>query len=346
MGGRTFKRATLRSTFYLFTRRALRISSAEQFLGKAFPWTSFLLQGLQVSRDWTGYGIQLGTIMGFISDAFWAPFQSIQGEDVTFRAPPKDDPLGKAAFLLAQTPQHMYMKDILTPDEHKMIIAATWVATSMLRAVTPPDYVLSRGVSIGELTYPLFQPWNEASLDAMAKEEVTFDSNPSTGTLPYLPYPYAFQPVQEVIKPLETQVPLWEDRMREVFAADPIGGTIIGYYHNLTWYEQINWINQGAKTPEPPPQDPISRPRLFDYEDTTLPIPEDLEIDWSHAIEYSVFPATNITSEQLKAWLTHARNLSQAKGFRHATFEDLKTAAVEILGGFVRRPFQTYTGIK
>lgn len=346
MGGRSFKRASLKSLYWLVTRRAFRVNAAAEFLSRSFPWTSFILQAGQVSRDWTGYGLQLGSIMGFISEAVWSPFRMIQGDKVVFKAPPAADIFSKSGRILMMYPQHLYMQDILTPDEHLMIILAAFVAINVLREVESPLIYEQRAATVGEYSYPLWEPWNETSIKIMSDEGITFSDDPETGTLPYLPYKYAYQPVSQVIFDLGQRVAPWEDAMKDVLAGDQIGGMFAGIMHNLSWIDHINWANSTAIAPPPPPQYPSRRPRLYDYTDSILPIYEDFEIDAWHACEYSVFPTRPIQPDELIAWLSSARAKSLAKGFNHATFEDLQQAAIEVLGGFQRRRFETYTGSK
>lgn len=345
-GGRTMKRGMLRSTLWMFTRRAFRLRGATAFLTRKFPWTSFILQGGQVSGDYTGYGIQLGSVMGFITDTFWAPFRALQGDRVVIRQPPPADPLGKATRVLAQYPQHVNMQDILTPDEHAMCILAGLVAADIVRDATNPQLIESRGVEVGEMAYPLFEPWNECSLWAMRQQNISFSDDPETGTLPYLPVPFAYPQINDVILPLEHQIKDWEQAMKRVFQDNPVRGTLMGYLHNLSWIEWVNWANEEADLPPFPQQVPYRRPRLLAEDEPLQASFEEIEIDAGHAIEYGVFPHTPLSPEQLVAWLTRARSLSLAKGLNHASFEDIKTAAVEVLGGFTRGPFQTLTSAK
>lgn len=344
MGGRSFKRASLRSLIWVFTRRAWRLKGVADFLARPFPWTSFLLQAGQVSRDWTGYGLQLGAVMGMVTGAFWGAWREIMGERVVFRGPPPADPVGKAARFMAQYPQHAHMQDILTPDEHAMLILAGAFATDILRQNTDAGGIAALGEQIGEAPYPLFEPWNEASKYALDKEGVLFGDDPETGTLPYVqgiqfPYP----PASEVIRPIEDHVFTWEDTMKQEFGATN-RGTVLAFLHNVMAIDTINWANRGAVLPPPPPQEPYTRERLLSAGDAMEPLFEEIEIDWSHAVEYGVFPNSTVDQELLYSWLTLARNMSLEKGLNHASFEDLKTAAVEVLGGFRRGPFKTFSG--
>lgn len=122
--GRFPKRDLLEGTKKFTTGRAGRITAAHQFLKKRFPWVPFILQGGQVLHSWTGYGLQLGTIMGAVSDTVWGTIRAAQGSDLKIIGPPPADPIAKAARFLTQQWLLPWIAPALTEDEIKMAVVA------------------------------------------------------------------------------------------------------------------------------------------------------------------------------------------------------------------------------
>jgi hypothetical protein len=366
LASRTWKRSSLRSALWMWTRRNRRLRAARAFLS-ATNYFSFTVQALQVTRDWTGYGLQLGSAMAFITDSIWGIIRQIQGEKVIHRAPPKESLEWKAANFLAQYPQHIWMKDVLTADEHYMCIIAGCLAAQIIRESTPPSYLDDRAPIAGELSFPTYFPSNPSSIWALQdagiydpgisceecvqaikddnwqlladKEDAEFESY-----YPFLPYPFPYPPIADVIRDAGIETPRWEDAMKDVFGKTT-RGTLAGMMHNEMTVEMFNWAgsDQSVTPSVPRPGDKHYYTLQSGYEPVEH-LFEDFEIDASHAVEYSVFPTRELTDEEFQTWLTFARNNSGLKGFDHASFEDLKQAAVAVLGGFERRPYQTFPG--
>ena len=280
--------------------------------------------------------------MGMISDGFWGILSAAQGDKVVIREPPPEDLLGKATNVLAQYPQTWYMKDILTLNDHKMLLAAAHVAINILTIQEKPELIAERGMQLGELSYPLWEPQNIYWQDAMKEEDITFSDDPETGSLPYLPTKFPYPNITSVLTPLPAEIARWENAMKDNFAAEPAAGTLWGYVHNLNASRVIDWTHRSGAFPPPKPQDPPRRRRLFTDVSPLEPLFEDEEIDAGHATEYSIFPPGPATQEQYLEWLRYSHRFSQILGYDHARWEDLQFGAIRTFGGFERRPFVTF----
>ena len=92
---------TMRPLFVNRPAEVLTDNPLAQVRGNAI---GFALQAGQVLQDFTGYGLALGPLFGFVSDAVWAAIRGAGRVPIVISVPPPDDPLGKAARFLLQTP--------------------------------------------------------------------------------------------------------------------------------------------------------------------------------------------------------------------------------------------------
>lgn len=364
LASRSFKRQTLKSAAWMWTRRNQRLRAVSSFLASV-PKIPFLIQAGQVTAELTGYGIQLGALMGFITDSIWGTIKAAQGATVKIRTPPSQDIASKAARVLVQYPQHLWMYDILDPAEHYMVLAAGALAAQIVRDATPPSTMFSRMSDAGELSMPSFIPTNPCSLWALFKEgqisidrteqEITdacksndpllytyIDEQSTDGYGQFLPLEFPYPMMSDILGLIPDQVPIWENGIKNVFGATT-SGTLAGMLHNEMALEQLNWANQDIPIPQRF-RAPWDR-KIYTLQSGQEPLEhlyEGFEIDAAHAIEYSVFPAQALTPEQLLNWLATARSLSVSQGLTHASFEDLKLAAIRTIGGFTRRRYETF----
>jgi hypothetical protein len=364
LASRSFKKASLKSILWMWTRRNRRVRAVRHFLSHT-NYFSVIVQGLQVSRDWTGVGLQLGGIMGFVVDAIWTPLRMAQGAKVELVIPPSDDPLVKAAKLMAQHPEVMSAYDIFTPDEHYMLELAFNVATQLLTAAVPPSILEARGPELGELSYPTFIPTNTSTLYALQKEKVlktglsndelcemcnngqtyyapSIDTEEGPSLKSYLPFPYDYPPIGDVIKSVGDQAQIWENAMAELHGQSGRGATF-GWLHNVWALEMLNWQ---ASDLELPPKEHAGGTRqlelLSDPGDAVEHLLEPFELEAARAIEFSIFPAGDITPAQMQNFADIAQALANSTGHKRATFEQQQKAAIEAWGGFVRRPYATF----
>lgn len=130
---------------------------------------AFWLQAPQAMVTLTGYGMQLGTIMGGVSDAIWGGIRALGGSKVTFRGPPPSDPAGKAARYLSQTHQTVNLRDILTPDEHVLLIMAHQIAVGIMLS-EPLVWSDERISELNSTEVAVYEPWELSTLEML--EEV------------------------------------------------------------------------------------------------------------------------------------------------------------------------------
>lgn len=143
-----------------------------------------LLQAAQVPQSIIGIGIALGAIMGTLSDSTWAMYQVARGKKVVIRLPPKEDPIGKALRYIGQTPQQQFMQDILTQEDHELIVAAQNVSMGIVLSSGLKfndercDYILDQ-------QFPTMIPWEKSSIEAL--EDAWYDLSRDDLYAPYIP---------------------------------------------------------------------------------------------------------------------------------------------------------------
>jgi hypothetical protein len=172
---------------------------------------AFLLQAPQAAVTLTGYGMQLGTIMGAVSDSIWGGIRALGGGKVTFRAPPPSDPTMKAYRYLNQANAYANQKDILTADEHVMLIVAHQVAVGI---------ILDSGVSFSDARcntlmdteVPVYEPWELSTLEVLEEVGHPIDED-------IIPYSNRVNPTygQLLYDNLEGWYS-WERNLRDVFS--------------------------------------------------------------------------------------------------------------------------------
>lgn len=130
-----------------------------------------LLQAAQAADTITGVGLTLGSVMGFASDIMWAPYRALKGDRVEIRLPPEGDPLTKAYRLMMGAPQQWYARDILSPEDHAILIAAQTIATDIIQTqgTPPPDDRVNEALNY---QIPTFIPWEQSSLQALNEYEI------------------------------------------------------------------------------------------------------------------------------------------------------------------------------
>jgi hypothetical protein len=316
MGGRHSKRKTLASTLPLLTKRAARLAVASKFLGK-FPWVPFIAQGLQVSREWTGYGLQLGGVMGLISESIYGAVRAIQGNDVIIRPPPPSDLASKAARVLAQSLQLPYVQGVLSDDDMTLVIVGTSVASEVLRNSMSNTYLNSRGPGVREMPLPGFAPWNPTTRQALLDngwQNYEPEKIPS-GQL--VPSEHPFPPVGDVLQDIPRAILPFEQAVAEQFGKT-WHGLISGSIWNQMAKDTIDWA-----------EGPLNSLKLFLE-------PEEQSV--GHAIEYNIFPPRETTTEEIVRWSDGARQYAKGAGKISAGPGDLKRSAIEVWGGYRQHP--------
>ena len=143
-----------------------------------------IIQAAQASETVTGIGLTLGSVMGAASDFIWAPYRLARGERVEFRLPPEGDPATKAYRFLTQTPQQFWAKDILSPEDHAILLAAQSMATG----IALDSGIQNNDERINDLMQsqcPVYIPWDQPSIEALQEEG--FDLSRENYYKPYIP---------------------------------------------------------------------------------------------------------------------------------------------------------------
>ena len=127
---------------------------------------AFWLQAPQATLTLTGYGLQLGAVMGTVSDSIWGGIRAVGGAKVTFRAPPPSDPASKAARFLSQGYVNPNLRDILEPEEHVLLLAAHQAAVGILlgEGYTIDD---SRANELMGSEVAVFEPWELSTIEML-----------------------------------------------------------------------------------------------------------------------------------------------------------------------------------
>lgn len=152
------------------TGRAARMNAAMIFLQNRTAWLPFVITAGQVSYNYTGYGLQLGTIMGAITDGIWSLWSAVQGKQVRIIPPPPSDPIMQASKTLSQSWLIPYMAPALTTDEKKLVIAGHAAAFSLLSGAGSPKLDDSLLDAYGHSQFPGYRVQNENSIAALRND--------------------------------------------------------------------------------------------------------------------------------------------------------------------------------
>lgn len=185
-GGATSKVNFYRTMLNTLGGRSAAVARAEGFLARDIPWFGFAVQGAQVLRTFTGWGLQLGGIMGMISDATWGSIRAAQGGQLRIIGPPPSDPVSKATQVLSYSSLLPWMAGIYNPTEALIDILGTHAAANIATNDGTATLDQQRLVDLAGLTIPSREIWSQSSIDALQAEG--FDLNaPATLPLPFAP---------------------------------------------------------------------------------------------------------------------------------------------------------------
>lgn len=165
--GRAAKAEGLRGLIHSVGGRSASVQRGDEFMNARSSGLGFALQAGQVLDSFTGFGLQLGAVMGMVTDAFWATVRYGEADRVVVSLPPPDDLIGKAARLLLQLPFVNRLVQVVDYyDVAKCMIAtnAAWQIIREERDRVPEGYWMSNQYD-GDLQSftPLFHPyWDDA----------------------------------------------------------------------------------------------------------------------------------------------------------------------------------------
>lgn len=166
---RTRKVDFLRSARKATAGRVALVDAATAFLlpGRA-KFIPFALTAGQVLYSFTGWGLRLGSLMGFLSDTFWAAFRLAQGQNVVIAAPPENDVLSKAARCIFRAYSFQAMAEVASPEEISIALVAMNTACGVLGAPGLPTLDDARLSEAADMQTPRFRPWSPSTIAALS----------------------------------------------------------------------------------------------------------------------------------------------------------------------------------
>lgn len=170
--------------FIQHTKRAVAgrkfvVDSARTFLlpGR-IRWIPFALQAGQVADTFTGWGLQLGGVMGAVSELFWSRIRELGGARVKIAIDDSWTPIAKAAGVMARSFYWRAFTDVANPQEISIMVNAINACATFLGAPNIPELSDERLRLLGETTVPMWKPWNKATRDAL--RELGWDPDADT----------------------------------------------------------------------------------------------------------------------------------------------------------------------
>jgi len=172
----------------------------------------FAIQAAQALQTLTGFGIQIGSIFGGLSDAVWGLYRYTHGAAITVRLPPPQDLFGKACRFLLQSDAYTFKREILSEDDIKLWMAAHNVAIGAIQESIHPINE-ERANTYWNSYIMKFSPWKEDSIEACLEEGIPIHEE----TKAFSPYPWWRQiPNYHYAVEVPDQWP-WERFMKETF---------------------------------------------------------------------------------------------------------------------------------
>jgi len=290
-GGTGIKRSHLDALDILNSTRLRRINKVQMFLTRT-NWLGFALQAGQVSQTLTGYGLTLGSIMACVSDAAWGMIRLAQGAEVQVRMPPTEDVSWKAANLLMQTPAFRAFPELISDEDHAIILSAHKIAADITMQTGDLTRLESRADELKDMKVPIFTPSNPATIAALEAEglgHMTRFSNvwgDNTQTSNFLQFTQKITQAE----------PQYQDYMRTKYANPDAAPKIMQMMHDEAG---LDFWDYQAKEPK-----------------ATSFIMEPWEVSAARALEYGVFPRSGTTPRQIYAWLTAAWKMQYTNRFQ------------------------------
>lgn len=278
-------------------------------MARKFPLYSFLLQAPQVTADLWGVGIQLGAVMGTMSDSLYALVRAPFGRGVTFRGPPASDLLSKAARYLMQPAVHTVGGDWFSYEDHWLLAAADAVAVNVISGFGPGSAIESRIDPFMAAPIVRGEPWHPATLAALADAGISLEGSyvaPFAGA----DVGYTFR---EWVEGSPQRFAAWLPKVREEFPASTQATVLANVFAETV--ENIYEFHNGGVQPLTAVFDP-------------------LEHALARCFEAGVFPPYEAQGEDIEYFATRAIDMAQAAGRDLPTGVELRAAAVEVWGSF------------
>ena len=280
-GGTFVKRSHLNALDILGAHRMRKINNLA-FATSKTNWLGFFLQAGQVSETLTGYGLTLGSIMGCVSDSAWGLIRLAQGAEVQVRMPPTEDISFKAATLIMRTPAFRMFPDLISDEDHAIILSAHKIAADILMQGNDPTNIEARADELKDMKVPVFTPTNPATIAALQAEglgQMTRFSNvwgDNTQTSTFLQYTQA----------ITSAIPTYENYMRTKYANPQAEAKVMQMMYDEAG---LDFFDYQARQPK-----------------STSYIMEPWEVAAARALESGVFPSAETPPYWIYRWLVTA----------------------------------------
>lgn len=261
----------------------------------------FALQAAQVSQQVTGYGISLGAVMGCASEFVWGGIKGLQGERVRLKGPPPADPVSKAARYVSQNYIQANARDILSIEDHALLMAANNLAVGILleSGLTPNDNRMEDALNIRT---PLYEPWETSSLEMLAEEGIT-----------------DFSRMTDYTTENDDTVTIGDAIMSAIAAEDDWQNQISPQIPRTDWWSIMYdiWEESGRDTIN----------WITGTEDKDWSVPTDDLIGVAEVAKCNIMLAGEYPPEKIQQWINEARLIASALGNRYPRCPDWRQAA-------------------
>lgn len=311
LAGRGPKPKALKTLVDLSSSKARRVTRVSQFLTDT-QWFGFALQAPQAAEYLTGYGLQLGPLMGAISDTIWGTIRALGGSQVEFRGPPDDDVFEKSIEFLLEAPYEIFSGQILSEEDHTLLFAAGAVAAQVITERGASAKIAPRFEALSRTEVPVSRPWQRESIAALAAAGI----RPDGPLRPFIPTPSPRPTFLEAAQLGAASTVRFEQEMRDLY-----GPTSRGTLSQLLYNQAGELLWEVVNGPGS-----LAAPDV-DAFDKFIGV----------AIEFNIFPLHSLSPDELLAWFRQAQAQTFYRGTDVPGRGDLITSANEILGGWASR---------
>lgn len=311
LAGKGPKKAALNALEVLAGGKTRQANRVAQFL-ETSQWFGFAIQAPQATEFLTGYGLQLGTLMGAISDSVWGTIAALGGSQVEFRGPPEDNVFEKSIQFLLEVPYEVFGGQTLSEEDHTLLFAAGALAAGVISERGTTTKIAPRFEALSRTEVPVSRPWQRESIAALAAAGI----RPDGPLRPFVPSPSPRPSFLDAARLGAASTVRFEQEMRQLYGPTS-RGTLASMLLNQTG--QLLWDF------------------IHDQAASTVPVYDDFDIFLMTAIEFNIFPLRPISPQQLLAWYRAAQAQAYYRGAEVPNRSDLITAAAETIGGWTSR---------
>lgn len=277
---------------------------------KKFPWLSFALQAPQVTADIWGVGLQLGSVMGFVSDTIWSMVRVPFGGSVNFRGPPPSDPLGKAVNYLAAPTYHHGRGAVWDYADHWLLLAADAIAIRIVMENFSPSVLEGRVDEVLAAPVLYHEPWHPATIEVLSEKGFVPGGEYAS---PFVDLP-ARPTYGQALGYLGDSFPQYLSSIRSDFPASVSSTAYANVLAELA-EEILTW---GL------PEKSIGSD-VFDVFEYTL----------ARFFEYGIFPPSGTEAEAIELMIERSIEIAEAMGQLYPGRVAMEAAAQEVWGGYL-----------